>query len=419
MLCCAITFERPPMTSDPVKTTPPLPLEDNGITKAGPDQAPRRARRSHWFLIPLVMVTLFTGAVIGMYFQPPGLRVFFNATGLEPGAGTQTPIATAIQQVIAQEQVAVISEGDVVALGRIIPFGDISSVATPSGAGDARIAEIRVAIGDTVEADDILAVLDNLAQLQSIAAAAAANLRVREANLAQTKSAIAASTAEALASLERAQATAKVAQSELDRATSLFERGVMNRADFDRALARASEAQRDEERAIATLSRYDSGSETAQADIAVAEANLDAARADLARAKQDLERAYVRAPVRGTVLDINARLGERPPSGGMIDLGDISKMTVEAEVYQTMIGRVTIGDPVTVSADALGQDLHGVVSAIGLEIGRQSITSADPAANTDARVVMVIIDLDEASSASARTFTNLETIVRIDAGRSE
>ncbi|WP_164512284.1 efflux RND transporter periplasmic adaptor subunit [Oceaniglobus ichthyenteri] len=407
------------MTSDPVKTTPPLPLEDNGITKAGPDQAPRRARRSHWFLIPLVMVTLFTGAVIGMYFQPPGLRVFFNATGLEPGAGTQTPIATAIQQVIAQEQVAVISEGDVVALGRIIPFGDISSVATPSGAGDARIAEIRVAIGDTVEADDILAVLDNLAQLQSIAAAAAANLRVREANLAQTKSAIAASTAEALASLERAQATAKVAQSELDRATSLFERGVMNRADFDRALARASEAQRDEERAIATLSRYDSGSETAQADIAVAEANLDAARADLARAKQDLERAYVRAPVRGTVLDINARLGERPPSGGMIDLGDISKMTVEAEVYQTMIGRVTIGDPVTVSADALGQDLHGVVSAIGLEIGRQSITSADPAANTDARVVMVIIDLDEASSASARTFTNLETIVRIDAGRSE
>ncbi|MEH6523942.1 hypothetical protein [Sulfitobacter sp.] len=46
------------------------------------------------------MATLFTGAVIGMYFQPPSLRVFFNATGLEPGAGTNTPIAVAIQQVI-------------------------------------------------------------------------------------------------------------------------------------------------------------------------------------------------------------------------------------------------------------------------------------------------------------------------------
>ncbi len=61
----------------------------------------------------------------------------------------------------------------------------------------------------------------------------------------------------------------------------------------------------------------------------------------------------------------------------------------------------------------------GIVSAIGMEIGRQSITSDDPAANTDARVVDVIIMLDEASSDLARRFTNLETVVRIDAGRTE
>jgi HlyD family secretion protein len=74
---------------------------------------------------------------------------------------------------------------------------------------------------------------------------------------------------------------------------------------------------------------------------------------------------------------------------------------------------------VVISAAALSQDLTGVVSAIGLEIGRQSITSSDPAANTDARVVDVIVILDAASSELARTFTNLEAIVRIDAGRSQ
>lgn len=142
-------------------------------------------------------------------------------------------------------------------------------------------------------------------------------------------------------------------------------------------------------------------------------------RVDFDRAELDLERAYVRAPEHGTVLDINVRVGESPPSGGMIDLGDTSRMTVQAEVYQTLIGRVTIGDPVVVSAAALSQDLTGVVSAIGLEIGRQSITSSDPAANTDARVVDVIVVLDASSSERARTFTNLEAIVRIDAGRSE
>jgi HlyD family secretion protein len=173
------------------------------------------------------------------------------------------------------------------------------------------------------------------------------------------------------------------------------------------------------ERALATLSRYEGGSQTVQADIAVAQANLDAARAELGRATQDMERAYVRAPDRGTVLDIKVRAGERPPGTGIIDLGDTTQMTVEAEVYQTLIGRVTIGDPVTVSAEALAQDLTGVVAAIGLEIGRQSIRSDDPASNTDARVVDVIIVLDAASSLRAQRFTNLEAIVRIDAGRTE
>jgi HlyD family secretion protein len=363
------------------------------------------------------MGTLFTGAVIGMYFQPPGLRVFFTTTGLQPGAGTDTPIAVAIQQVTTQEQVAVISEGDVVALGRIIPLGDVISVATPSGAGDARIAQIKVAVGDIVRAGDVLAVLDNLPQLQTAIAAAAAGLRVTEATLLQTQASNAASLREAQAALERAEAAATVARADLARATSLLERGVTTRADFDQIVATTTKAERDVESALATLSRYASGSETVQADIAVARAKVDAASADLDTATQNLDRAYVRAPETGRVLNIKARTGERPTSDGIIDLGDTSQMTVEAEVYQTLIGRVTIGDRVIVSAEALSQDLIGVVSAIGLEIGRQSIMSDDPASNTDARVVDVIIVLDDVSSALAQRFTNLEAIVRIDAGR--
>ncbi|MEB8386533.1 HlyD family efflux transporter periplasmic adaptor subunit [Rhodobacteraceae bacterium KMM 6894] len=407
------------MTPESKDTSAALPLSDNGTAKNTAQPRRRTTGRSRLLLIPLLMLTLFTGAVIGMYFQPPGLRVFFGLTGLQPGAGTQTPIAVAIQQVSTQEQVAVISEGDVVALGRIIPFGDVTSVATPSGAGDARIAEVRVSIGDSVAAGDILAVLDNLAQLQSAVASAEATVAVREATLIQTRASNSASLAEAQASLERAQATSVAAQADLTRATSLFERGVTTRADFDRVIAAATEAERDVERALATLSRYATGSETVQADIAVAEANLAAARADLDSARQNLDRAYVRAPESATVLDILVRAGERPPSDGIIYLGDTTQMTVEAEVYQTMIGRVTIGDPVTVSAAALKQDLTGVVSAIGLKIGRQSITSDDPASNTDARVVDVIILLDPQSSKLAQRFTNLEAIVRIDAGRQE
>lgn len=407
------------MTSVLADQTPALPLIDNGVNPDSSRQTSPGSRLRPLFLVPLFMLTLFTGAVIGMYFQPPGLRVFFNATGLQPGAGTDTPIAIAIQQVSAQEQISVISEGDVVALGRVIPFGDITSVATPSGAGDARVAEVRVAVGDIVAAGQILAVLDNLPQLQSAVTSAEAVVAVREATLVQTRASNRASLGEAQASYERAQATSTAAQADLNRGTSLLERGITTRAQFDQIVAAATQAARDVERALATLSRYATGSETVQADIAVAQANLDAAGADLARAIQDLDGAYVRAPERGTVLDINVRAGERPPSDGIIDLGDTSQMTVVAEVYQSLIGRVTIGDPVTITAEALAQDLTGVVSAIGLEIGRQSITSSDPASNTDARVVDVIIVLDPASSDLAQSFTNLEAVVRIDAGRVE
>ncbi|SLN15787.1 HlyD family efflux transporter periplasmic adaptor subunit [Roseisalinus antarcticus] len=404
------------MSKDSPRSPPGLPLEDNGLAPDPDLPVQRHGGRARLLLIPLAMATLFTGAVIGMYFQPIGLRLFFHVTGLEPGAGTDTPIAVAMQQVQSQQEVAVVSEGDVVALGRIIPRGDVISVATPSGAGDARVAEIRVAQGDTVGAGDILAVLDNLPRLQTGVATANASIRVREAALAQTRAAIRASRDEARAALERAEATARAAQLELDRATSLLERGVTTRAEFDQVAARANEAGRDVERNIATLSRYAPESDRVQADIAVAEANLAAARTELTRARQDLEGGYVRAPVAGTVLDVTVQPDERP-AGGLMDLGDTSRMTVEAEVYQALIGRVAIGDPVTVSADALPRGLAGTVSAIGLEIGRQSITSDDPAANTDARVVDVIVALDGPSSEAARTLTNLEVIVRIDAGR--
>ncbi len=404
------------MTDDAKTDATALPLSENGVQKRSRPAAARRSVRSRLILIPLFILTLFSGAVIGMYFQPPGLRVFFNLTGLQPGAGTDTPIAVAIQKVTSQEVVAVVSEGDVVALGRIIPRGDVVSIATPSGAGDARIAEIRVAVGDQVESGDILAVLDNLPQLESLVASAQATIAVREAALAQTRAAIEASRAEVRAGLERAETTAAAAQSDLARVTSLFERGVATRSVLDDAIARASEAGRDVERNIATLSRYATGADVVQADIALAVANLDAAKAELARVTLDVERAYVRAPQQSMVLNVNAQPGERPGTAGIVDLGDTAQMTVEAEVYQTLIQRVAIGDPVTVSADALAQDLTGVVAAIGLEIGRQSITSDDPAANTDARVVDVIITLDPASSTRAKTFTNLETVVRIDAG---
>lgn len=393
-----------------------LPLIDNGVSERDVARPKRLSGKRRLLFIPLIFVLLFTGGVIGLYFQPPGIQALFRATGLTPGGGTDTPIAVAIQQIEDREQLAVVSEGDVVALGRIIPRGDTLTVAPPFGAGDARISELRVEIGQIAQKGDIVAILDSLSQYQGVLETAEASVAVARASVEQTVASIRAARDEAQAQLDRSIATEIAAAEELQRTTTLMDRGVTTKAVLDDAIARATEAARDVEKARATLSRYAQNSDGVQADIALAEANLQAAMAERDQAARDVEKAYVRAPITGTVLDIHARPGERPDSDGVLDLGDTTQMTIEAEVYQTMIGRVAIGDPVTATAAAITGQLVGQVSAIGLEISRQSITSDDPAANTDARVVDVIVTLDDDSSAKARRLTNLQVITRIDAG---
>ena len=395
-----------------------LPLKDPGISDASSGQAVRRMIPLRILFLILPIAIAF-GGVLGLYFQPPGLRAFFSITGLEPGAGTNTPIAVAIEKVSKGEEVSILSGTDVVALGRLTPRGNVATVSPPYGSGDARVESIEVGIGDVVSRGQVVAVLDNLSQFQAALKIAEANLDVREATLAQTRLTTRASLEEAMASLNRAEVTSEAAFDDLERMTTLLQRGVTTRAEFDRTQKDAAQALRDVEKARATLSRYTVDGQTIQADIAVAEANVSAAQAEVLRAQADLERAFVRSPIDGQVLQVHVGPGEKPSTEGVVDVGDTSQMTAELEVFQTMIGRVDVGDDVVMSALALPQDLSGKVIVIGLEVGRQSLIDGDPAANTDARVVDVIVELDKTSSELASTFTNLEVVARVKAGPAE
>ncbi len=86
-------------------------------------------------------------------------------------------------------------------------------------------------------------------------------------------------------------------------------------------------------------------------------------------------------------------------------------MYAVAEVYETDVQRVRIGQRATVSSPALAAPLSGTVDRIGLKIGKKDVLSVDPAAKTDARVVEVRILLDDAAAAAG--LTNLEVDVAI------
>jgi HlyD family secretion protein len=394
----------------------PMLMVDHGEPTS--PTASDRARRFHprlparLFLIPAFLVTLFVGGIVGLYFQPPGLKAFFQIVDLQPGGGSNTPIAIpALRE--GEAETDIVKPKVIAGLGRLIPRGDVVTIALPFGAGDARIDEVMVRAGDRVRKGDRIAILDSLGQLEALVETAQANVAVHQATLDQTRDTVRASIAEAEASLHRSQAALEVARQDFERTRSLADRGVSSQAALDQARSVKLQAEREVERALATLSRFTSDGIDAQVDVVVASRNLAAAEAELRKVKNDLAKAMVIAPMDGTILEVHVSAGEKPGSDGVADIGDIENMMAEVEVFQSQIGQVEIGQKVEIVADALRQELTGVVFEIGLEVGRQTVTADDPAANTDARVVDVIVQLTPESSRVAARFTNLAVVARI------
>jgi HlyD family secretion protein len=401
-------------------TAPPLlPLTDNGkgiaVSTVGQKQTfLGRVGRLRLWRIPMVMAVLFTGATVGLYFQPPALRAFFGATGLEPGAGSSAPIAVPppLKQTVTQ-----VSDASVVALGRLRPEGDAVVLAPPFGAGDARVARILVSEGDFVTEGQPIAELDSLPQYQAALMVAQASLAAKEATLVQARAIVGFAMAEAQANRDRAASAATLAEQEAARQRDLFARGVATRSILDHAEATAVQAARELDRTTAQLDRQVGGED--QPDIALAARQLDVARADVSRAEGDLAKGMVSAPMEGQILALHLRGGEKPGPAGIATLGATDRMEAELEVYQTDIVRVAIGQAVTLSSPVLTDLLSGEVAHIGLEVEHQGILAADPAANTDARIIRVTVALDPASSARAAALTGLELTGRIAIGKGE
>jgi HlyD family secretion protein len=165
------------------------------------------------------------------------------------------------------------------------------------------------------------------------------------------------------------------------------------------------------EQAQATL---DATAEVRLVDIQVASAELQQARADVQKAKADLASAYVQAPKSGRVLKIHTWAGEIVGTQGIIELGRIAQMYVRAEVYETDITRVRVGQRATIKGDRGIGDLQGTVDEIGLQIGKKNVLGNDPIAETDARVVEVKIRLDLEDSKRVASLTNMQVHVVIN-----
>jgi HlyD family secretion protein len=337
----------------------------------------------------------------------------------------------------------------VTALGRLEPSGEIIEISASSGSQGNRIEELSVKQGDQIKQGDVIAVVDSRDRLQAALNQAQEQVRVAQANLALVKAGaktgeiqaqqaaiariqierdnnIAAQTA----MVARMQAELNNAQVEYQRYQKLYQDGAISASEKDGKYLTLETAKKQLAEAQANLNRIESGqqeqiaeakatldqiAEVRPVDIAVAEAEVREAQAAVQTAQAELDRAYITSPQTGTVIKIMTRPGEVVASDeGIVRIGQTSQMYAVAEVYQSDIGKVKLGQKVGVTSSALAKKLTGTVDSIGLEVERQEVVNTDPTANIDAKVVEVKVKLDPESSKQVAGLTNLLVDVRID-----
>ncbi len=89
----------------------------------------------------------------------------------------------------------------------------------------------------------------------------------------------------------------------------------------------------------------------------------------------------IRAPINGQILKIYTYPGEIIGNNGIADLGQTNQMYVVAEVYDTDIQKVRLGQKATVHSEAFPGDLTGLVSYIGLHVSKQNVFNTNPTAD--------------------------------------
>lgn len=205
------------------------------------------------------------------------------------------------------------------------------------------------------------------------------------------------------------QENLKEAQANLSRIVSSYQEDIEEaKANMNRTVATN---QKQIKEAQATLHAV---AEVRPVDIQLTQMELEAARSAAQRAKADLDLVYVRSLRDGQILQIHTWPGELIGNEGIVDLGNTDQMYVTAEVYETDITKISVGQKATIRGDGVTGDLQGIVDEVGLQIGKKDALGTDPVVDADARVVEVKIKLDPDASQQVAGLTNLQVNVVIN-----
>lgn len=254
----------------------------------------------------------------------------------------------------------------VAATGKIQPEVEVKLSSEVSG----EIIELPIKEGQDVKKGDLL-VRINPDLVQGALSQAQAGLQTARAGLAQ------------------AEASLKVSKLNFERNAPLFEKGVISKADYDRA-----------------LSDY----EVAKANRESAYYNVRSVSASVKQASDNLGRTTIYAPRDGTISMLNAELGERVVGTAqmagteILRLANLTNMEVEVDVNENDIVKISVGDSTIVEVDAyLKKEFKGLVTEIANSA--EATLTADQVTNFKVKVRILKESYEDLLEGKAATYS--------------
>lgn len=172
---------------------------------------------------------------------------------------------------------------------------------------------------------------------------------------------------------DQTKASLNEAEANYERNKTLFEKGVISKAEWDRA-----------------VSAY----EVAKANNQSAYFNIQSASASVNEARDNLARTTIYAPIDGTVSRLDVELGERVvgtqqmAGTEIMRVANLNSMEVEVDVNENDIVKVNIGDSANVEVDAyLKRQFKGLVTSIANSA--EAAITADQVTNFKVKVRIV------------------------------
>jgi len=285
------------------------------------------------------------------------------------------------------------------------------------------VFEVPVQDFQFVKAGDLLVRLDDriykqrlnqaLAQVQVQKTALANNLQQRrsaEATITQRQAAVADS-----------EAQARKGAADLRRNQDLISDGSVSRRELD--VTRAANAQ-----ALASVAQAKAALAIAREDLQTVIVNRDSLAANVTNAEAavelariDLDNTCILAPRDGQLGQIGVRLGAYVNSGAQLMALVPDTLWVMANMKETQMADVRIGQPVTFTVDALNHlRLRGHVQRISPATGSEfSLLQADNATGNFVKIaqrIPVRITVDPDQAAARRLRPGMSVVVSIDTG---